>query len=82
MSDVNEMVFCRGNYNDDKEFWGYIAMFLQELMRNDYVATIMQDEVGIIAINYEHNERVDAWGCKNPYWLTEEEYLSINAEEE
>lgn len=76
MSGVNEMVFTPEKYGGDKAaMWSDVASFLKMLLTNQCVATIQDDDVDIIVIRYEHDERFDVWGCKNPYWLTEEEYV-------
>lgn len=76
MSGVNEIVFTPEKYDGDREaMWGDIMTFIKMLLTNQYVATIRDDDIDVIVIHYEHDERFDAWGVKNPYWLTEEEYI-------
>ena len=40
------------------------------------------DDVGIIVIQYEHDETKEAWGCLNPHWMTEDKYWEFVASEE
>ena len=51
--------------------------FLQILLGNEYLAVVYDDDVDIIVVQYEHNNRQDDWGSYNPYWITEDEYYSV-----
>ncbi len=53
--------------------WQDIGTFLQLLAKNEYLAVVYDDATDIIVVQYEHNERIDAWGCANPVWMTSDE---------
>jgi hypothetical protein len=79
-----EVVFTQGRYswrNTPEEakalMWKDISEFLQILFQNDYIVVIYQEESDIVVVQFEHDERCDAWGCANPYWITEEEYFDL-----
>lgn len=77
-----EIVFSLDRYSwkrtpeeANEAMWEDIKKLLNVLFANEYIAVIYQDEVGIVVVQFEHDERRDAWGCANPYWLTEDEYF-------
>lgn len=79
-----EVVFTQSRYswkNTPEEarrlMWQDISEFLQILFQNEYIAVIYEEEVDIVIVQFEHSERLDAWGCANPYWITEEEYFDL-----
>lgn len=51
------------------EMWSDIYRFIRILMSEGYVAVIRQEEKNIVVVEYEHDERLDAWGCANPEWV-------------
>lgn len=53
--------------------WKDISTFLAILLKNNNIAVIFEDEVDIIVIQYEHDERIEAWGLANPHWITDDE---------
>lgn len=53
--------------------WKDIGDFLYLLTKNKYVAVVYDDDVDIIVIQYEHDEKADPWGGPYPYWITQEE---------
>ena len=57
--------------------WDDILTFIQILMRRNKIATIRQEERDIIIVEYANNERLNPFGCANPYWMTEEEYFDF-----
>ena len=57
--------------------WKDISNFLQILLSNDYLAVVYDDDTDIIVVQYEHNNKQDDWGSYNPYWITEDEYYSV-----
>ena len=82
MRKMNEMVFSSECYNNSDEMWRDVANFLRLLTKNEYIATVRDDDINIIVIEYEHNELCEPWGCPNPVWLTEEEALTVNYEDD
>lgn len=74
MNQINEIVFVKSVYNDDRDrMYDAIRDQIKILMEQEYVCTIYDDDLDIIVIKFEHNDRKDYWGCTNPYWLTPKE---------
>ena len=73
-----QIVFTEEQFKDQVGLYHAVAQQLRLLMDAGYIAVVRLDEVGIIVIEYEHNERFDPWGVANPYWLTEDELLTID----
>lgn len=81
MRDVNRITVCRENFKDFAEFENAIKRAIMVLLENDYILTIRYDEpeYGIVTIDYNYADA--SYGCHYPYWLSPEEYESINFEE-
>ena len=80
------IVFCMDEFGGTKEgLFEAVAQQLRLLLESNHVAVVRYDEpgLGIVIIDFEHDEYFDAWGIANPYWITEEELWSLeNSEEE
>jgi len=75
-----KMVFTPNHFDSEEDreaMWDDILTFIQVLMRQNMIATIRQEERDIIIVEYENNERLNPFGCANPYWMTEEEYFDF-----
>lgn len=76
------MVFAIENYQRDTDtveearnaMWNDVAVFLRMLTKNDNIAVVYDDDVDIIIVQYEHNNKADDWGGYNPQWIDEDEY--------
>lgn len=74
MNQVNEIVFCKSVYNDDRDrMYQAVLEQIKLLMEQEYICTIYDDDADIIVIKFEHDDRKEYWGCTNPYWLTPKE---------
>lgn len=74
MNKVNEMVFAPDRYDDDvNAMWVDIAKFIKMLTDNEYVAVVRDDDIDIIVVEYEHDERIEEWGVPTVKWLTPEQ---------
>lgn len=82
MRDVNNIAICKSNFSNSDEFENAIKRAIMVLLENDYILTIRYDdpEYGIVTIDYNHADA--SYGCHYPYWLSPEEYESINFEED
>ena len=71
-----QIVFTKEDYEDyvDKLFEA-VASQLKLLLTAGYVAVVRYDEpgCGIIEIQFEHDEWLDAWGGYMPIWINEDE---------
>lgn len=75
MNKVNELVLCTEDYENENEFQSKLAEAIMLLLGAGYICTVREDEVGIIVIEYEHDD--SAYGSPHPYWLTSEQVESI-----
>ena len=78
MNKVNELVLCSDDYSNENEFRNKIAQAIMLLTEAGYICTVREDEVGIIVIEYDHDD--SAYGSPYPYWLTPEQRESISLE--
>ena len=75
-SKYQQIVLKIDDYANDKEkLFEVIGKQLQILLDSGYLAVVKYDEpgLGIVVIEFENNEKLDALGCYNPVWLNEEE---------
>lgn len=68
----NQIVFDPKNYKTREEMMIDISCILDMLTKNDYIAVVHREEQFIV-VEFEHDENIEAWGCPNPMWVTEEE---------
>lgn len=56
-----------------------VAAQLQILLEEKYIAVVRYDEpgLGIIVIEFEHDNNLDDWGNALPMWVTHEEAENI-----
>lgn len=86
----NTMVFCKDNYISPyttteevyAKMYKDIGDFLRILFKNEQVAVIYEEEVGIVVVEYDHDERRDFYGIANPQWITEDELSEIESKDE
>jgi len=76
---VNEIVFCRKDDETKEELFQRVGEQLKLLLGAGYLAVVRYDEpgIGVIVIEYQHDENLDYWGCVQPMWVTPEEAEKI-----
>ena len=74
----DEMVFSINNYNNKDEMWRDISLFIQLLVRNDYVAVIRDDDIDVIVVEFGHDENKEYWGCPRVEWIEDSEDSELN----
>lgn len=81
-----QIVFNRDNYNSTEELFETVSKQLNILLNAGYLAVVRYDaadpSLGVVCIDFEHDETADSWGVYNPYWLTENEMDMIVCERE
>lgn len=79
---VNTLVICKKCYNSEKEFYEEIKETIKVLLNNEYIMTVRYDEknLGIVVIEYDSMNL--ALGGLYPYWLTEDQMLGVEVENE
>lgn len=65
-------------YSDDIQvqrqmLWDTAYRLMNILISLEYICVIYEDEIDILVIEFEHNERFTSFGSPNPVWMTEEE---------
>lgn len=74
------MTFCLDTYKGkEEEMWKDISKFLQIILKNENICTVKQEDFGIVAIDFEHDETWSDphWGIAQPIWLTVDEQEAI-----
>lgn len=73
------IVFSLDNYENKDELFDVLAKQLRLLLDAGYLAVVRYDEpgLGIIVIEFEHDEYLEYWGCTKPMWVTPEEEEQI-----
>ncbi len=81
-----QIVLSQDSYNNDKDkLFEAIKDFLRIVLDSGHIAVIRYDEpeLGIVEIQYEHDENIEPWGGYNPIWLnSDEEDMIICSREE
>lgn len=80
MNKVNQLVIQRDDYESKEEFENAIKEAVMVLLNNGYIMTVRYDDksFGIVLIEFEH-ENIE-YGCPHPYWLSPEEFDSVEWE--
>lgn len=81
MHDVNQLVICKNEYNSKEDFENAIKDAVMVLLNNDYIMTVEYDDkgIGIVLIEYESAKK--EYGSPYPYWLSPNEFESIEWDE-
>ena len=79
MDEYNSIVLTREDFGDD--LWNVVGATIGTLLKARYVVVVREDEDGIVAIDYDYDESL-AYGNPTPYWITEDEYLSLKDNEQ
>ena len=77
MKDVNQLVFCRDQYESINKWREAISDAVLLLLDAGYIMTVRYDEpgLGIVAIDYNYDKR--EFGCDYPFWLSPLEFESV-----
>jgi hypothetical protein len=68
-------MLCTLDYENENEFQSKLSEAIMLLLGAGYICTVREDEVGIIVIEYDHDD--SAYGSPYPYWLTPEQAESV-----
>lgn len=70
-----KIVFAKKDWETLPELFDRIGEQLKLLLNAGYIATVRYDEpnLGIVVIEFEHDEHHEPWGCANPMWITVED---------
>lgn len=78
MKRTNEIVICRDEYKSKEEFENAIRDAVMVLLNNNYIMTVRYDEKGFGIVAIEFNSDKQEYGGAYPYWLSQEEFESVN----
>ena len=78
MKRTNEIVICRDEYKSKEEFENAIRDAVMVLLNNNYIMTVRYDEKGFGIVAIEFNSDKQEYGGVYPYWLSPEEFESVN----
>ncbi len=78
----NEIVLDRDSFakfSDDINYqrqllWEKVTQIIYTLTVLNYICVVYDDDIDIIVIQFEHNEKKDAFGIPNPEWVDYDEY--------
>lgn len=78
----NEIIIDResfAKFSDDINYqrqllWEKVTQIIYTLTVLNYICVVYDDDVDIIVIQFEHNERKDPFGIPNPEWVDYDEY--------
>ena len=79
MEKCNELVLDKSLWESDLEFRKDFGVIIEALLKHSYPVVLSQEIPGHIIIRYNGKEE---WGCSQPVWLTEDEKLSVQWEDE
>lgn len=69
------IIFKRAEYETTEELFKRVGKQLELLLEEGYLAVVRYDEpgLGIVVIEFNHDDHFDPWGGYMPVWLNEEE---------
>lgn len=75
---ANQIIFAKENYgNSRRKMMAAVAQQLDTLFKNNYICIVREDGLGIIVVEFEHDNRIVDYGVPNPYWLTSNELWKL-----
>lgn len=74
-----KITFSKKEEETKEDFFNKIGEQLKLLLDAGYIAVVRYDEpgLGIVVIEYEHDDNLGFWGCSQPVWITPEEEEGI-----
>lgn len=74
-----KIVFAKKDRETKEELFKKVGAQLQLLLDAGYYAVVRYDEpgLGIVVIEFEHNDFLEPWGSNIPMWVTSEEYEGV-----
>jgi len=71
----SQIVFNKEKFANEVDMFTEISIQLCILLKQGYAAVVRYDEpgLGIVVIEFEHDENLEYWGCSTPMWVTAEE---------
>ena len=79
-NNFERIIFCQDNYDNDRnKLFEAVSTQLRLLLDAGYVAVVRYDEpgLGIVVIEFQHDEHAEPWGVWSPVWISPEEEEKI-----
>ena len=74
----SSIVFSRDRYKGDRDkMFQAIAKQLALLMENEYVCKVYDDDIDIIVIEFDRDERICRYGGDELIWLSQDEIEAL-----
>lgn len=85
MNQHETIIFKKKERETKEELFRRVGEQLRLLLEENYLAVVRYDEpgLGIVVIEFGHDDNLVHWGCNRPVWVTpeEEESLLISRDE-
>ena len=78
-----QIVFSQDDYNNDRDkLFDVVKDFLRIILDSGHVAVVRYDEpgLGIVEVQFDHDEKNEAWGGYYPEWIDYEESCILENE--
>lgn len=75
MNQHETIIFKKKERETKEELFRRVGEQLRLLLEENYLAVVRYDEpgLGIVVIEFGHDEHLVNWGCSQPVWITPEE---------
>lgn len=80
MKKVNSIAIDSCKFNTQQEFNDFIGRTIGALLELKQTVVIRYEDCGIYRVEFEADE--PGWGGYMPYWLTDDEFLSVSFEKD
>lgn len=80
MKRVNSIAIDSGKFDTKQEFNDCLGRTISNLLELGQTIVIRYEDCGIYLVEFEADE--PGWGGYMPYWLTDDEFLSVTFEED
>lgn len=74
MKNINTISLDKKAYEDDKDFWGNVALIMKALTKAGYTASIRYEDCDIYVIEFDYTN--EGWANFIP-WVDAEEYKAF-----
>lgn len=82
-NDYNCIVFDVNKSGSKEALWNDVATFLRLAQAQENICVVRTEILdSVIAVEYQHDESIEGWGCDNPRWITNDEWENIISERE
>jgi hypothetical protein len=80
MNNTNSIAICKDKFKSQEAFQNAIRDAVMVLLNNGNIMTVRYDEPGLGIVVIDYNSDDQALGEDYPYWLSPEEWESVDFE--